>query len=795
MGKYVTYIDITGADDKELMDISKKNLLSLNLEEMKAIRDYFKSLGRNPTDCEIETIAQTWSEHCWHKVFRAEIEYIEEGKKKKKEKITLLKEIKKVTEKLKKKWCVSVFEDNAGIIKFNNEYGIAFKVETHNHPSALEPYGGAGTGIGGVIRDILGVGLGAAPILNTDVFCFGMQDVVYEKLPPGVLHPKRIFRGVVSGVRDYGNRMGIPTASGAIIFDDGYQNNCLVFCGTVGIIPLKMSRKNVLENDYIVLVGGRTGRDGIHGATFSSASLTADLSTNVVQIGNPIVEKKMMDVLLKARDEGLYNAITDCGAGGLSSAVGEMGKDIGAKVMLETVPLKQEGLLPWEIWVSESQERMVLSVPERKLKRLLDIFKSEDVEATVIGQFVKTGILEITYRGEQVCKLDMEFLHKGLPRKKMKAYFSVNNTSRFDKNPEVIKGVDWPARILKVLSNPNIASKEEVVNQYDHEVQALTVVKPFTGMDKNGPSDAVVLKPLYDEYKGIAVGCGINPFYGKYDPYLMAGCCIEEALRNVIAVGAAPDYVAILDNFCWGDVNDMEQLGSLVRCVKGCRDFALKYKLPFISGKDSLNNFFVDEKTGIKTSIPGTLLISAVGIVEDIRKTVTSDFKAYGSYVYLCGRTLREMGGSQYYECFNIKGGRVPRPVPEKALPLMRKIHIAIKKGIISACHDCSDGGLITAIIEMAMGGEKGVEIFIDRIETEDKSIETVLFSESQGRFVVEVESRDKKKFERTLKGSDVSHIGRVIEEREIRIFEGNRLLFTILLDDAMKAWRSGVKW
>ncbi len=795
MNRRALEISVVGACDGTLLEISEKNLLALNLGEMKAIRDYFSKAGRNPTDCEIETIAQTWSEHCCHKIFRAEIEYEEKiGGQCHREKITLLKEIKRATEKMNSGLCVSVFKDNAGIIRFDDSHGLAFKVETHNHPSALEPYGGAGTGTGGVIRDVLGAGKGARPVLNTDVFCFGMQDVSYEELPKGVLHPRRIFRGVVSGVRDYGNRMGIPTASGAIVFDREYQNNSLVFCGTVGVIPLAQVEKSVEQNDFIVLIGGKTGRDGIHGATFSSISLDASISTSVVQIGNPIVEKKMMDVLMTARDEGLYNFITDCGAGGLSSAVGEMGSDTGAIVNLEKVPLKYEQLYPWEIWISESQERMVLSVPERKIKRLLDLFASEDVEATVIGRFVKTGRLKLSYENDVVCDIDMDFLHKGIPKQRLSAQFSAGRKGAAERR-RVPKITGWKEAVLKILASPNVASRETVIRQYDHEVQARTVVKPLTGMEGKGPSDAAVMKLFYDGYRGFAVGCGLNPFYGKIDPYHMAGCCIEEALRNLVAVGADPCQAAVLDNFCWGDVNGKKELGTLVRCVRGCRDFAVQYGLPFISGKDSLNNFFIDEETGVKTSIPGTLLISAVGIVPDVRLSMTSDFKESGNFLYVCGKTRREMGGSEYNRVFGISGGDVPEAVPPEAMFLMKKLHFCIGGGIIKACHDCSDGGLAVALMEMAMGGGRGAEVFIDRIVSDDVAVETLLFSESQGRFVVEVDAESAGRFEKIMGGAVIANVGRVSDDREVWVFHGGEKLFSLDVEEAGNVWRSGLQW
>ncbi|HOJ38904.1 MAG TPA: AIR synthase-related protein, partial [bacterium] len=548
----VKEINLLKASESELVALSQKHLLSLDLKEMKAIQRHFQRLGRNPTDCELETIAQTWSEHCVHKTFKAVINY-HDGLEKRTRKVVCLNEIARVTRRLRKRWCLSVFQDNAGIIEFTDGWAVAFKVETHNHPSALEPYGGAGTGVGGVIRDILGVGLGAKPILNTDVFCFGPLDFSAEELPEGVLHPRRIFKGVVSGVRDYGNRMGIPTANGAIIFDPGYVYNCLVFCGTVGIMPENKIFKKVSVGDLIVVAGGRTGRDGIHGATFSSASLNKNIPTSVVQIGNPIVEKKLLDVLMVARDLNLYRAITDCGAGGLSSAIGEMARDTGAVVWLERVPLKYADLAPWEIWLSESQERMVLAVPPENEERLVSLFQNEDVEATVIGQFTDSGQLLLKYHDHTVGELNLNFLHHGLPRRKLQAYFHPRPPARI--TPE---NVEWKETLRQLLTDPVIASKEVVIRQYDHEVQAQTIIKPLTGVEQSGPSDAVVLKPLAESWAGVVVGCGINPFYGEIDPYAMAGCSLEEAIRNVVCVGGDPFRVALLDNFCWGETSQPE---------------------------------------------------------------------------------------------------------------------------------------------------------------------------------------------------------------------------------------------
>ncbi|MDD5155253.1 MAG: phosphoribosylformylglycinamidine synthase subunit PurS, partial [Candidatus Omnitrophica bacterium] len=496
-------VDLSSVSGRKLQEISQKGQLFLNLNEMLKIKEYFRSLGRNPTDCELETIAQTWSEHCWHKTFRGKIRYTEKlsgPKTKRKTKLinNLLKStIMKATRELDKPWCVSVFKDNSGVIRFDDKYNVCFKVETHNHPSALEPFGGANTGIGGVIRDPLGTGLGAKPILNTDVFCFGLPEHLFSELPQGALHPKRVMKGVVSGVRDYGNKMGIPTVNGAVLFHERFVGNPLVYCGTVGIMPKDKSFKKARPGDLVVVVGGRTGRDGIHGATFSSGELTHEsetVSSGAVQIGNPIQEKKMVDTILQARDQGLYSAITDCGAGGLSSAVGEMGQDLGAEVYLEKVPLKYQGLSYSEIWISESQERMVLAVPKENKARLLEVFARENVEATVIGKFTDTGKLKLFYEGNQVCDLDMYFLHEGLPQIEKKAIFIQTR----HKEPKSKCPGNLTPHLLKLLSHYDICSKEWIIRQYDHEVQGGSVLKPLSGICNDGPSDASVSRPFLD---------------------------------------------------------------------------------------------------------------------------------------------------------------------------------------------------------------------------------------------------------------------------------------------------------
>ncbi len=597
--------------DAALCDVGK--LFCLSPDEVRAAAKYYDKLGSKPTDVELETLAQSWSEHCVHKTFKAKYDF--DGRVID----NLLKStIARATKQLDKPWCLSVFVDNSGVIDFDGENAVCFKVETHNHPSAVEPYGGAATGLGGVIRDVLGTGLSARPIFNTDVFCFGEPDMPYEDLPAGALHPRRVFKGVRAGVADYGNRIGIPTVNGAVLFDERYTGNPLVYCGTAGIMPVWAAQPGKQSpGDLVVVMGGKTGRDGIHGVTFSSEALSeksTEQSFSSVQIGNPIVEKRMIEAIIQARDERLFVRITDVGGGGLSSAVGEMGESTGAKVHLDRVPLKYSGLSYAEIWISESQERMVLAVPPRNLKRLLEICRGEGVEATAIGEFTDDKKLTLYYKDHLVCDLDMEFLHGGRPQLELKATYKPSN------HPEPT--FPCPPRLdddlLQLLGRWNTCSKEWVIRQYDHEVQGASVLKPLVGKLSDGPGDAAIVRPVPDSKRGVIVACGINPAYSDIDTYAMAASAIDEAVRNVIAAGGSLDRLALLDNFCWGSAKDEQALGALVRAAQACADLSLIYETPFISGKDSLNNQF---RVGDKVvSIPHTLLISAFGVMVRRRK-------------------------------------------------------------------------------------------------------------------------------------------------------------------------------
>ncbi|HLD69762.1 MAG TPA: phosphoribosylformylglycinamidine synthase subunit PurL, partial [Candidatus Omnitrophota bacterium] len=645
-------------------------------------------------------------------------------------------------------------------------------------------------------RDSLGTGLGAKPICNTDVFCFAPPDMSFKELPSGTLHPKRVMKGVVAGVRDYGNKMGIPTVNGAILFDKKFVGNPLVFCGNVGLIPKDKVVKSVQENDLIVVAGGRTGRDGIHGATFSSGELTEEsevISSGAVQIGNPIAEKKVMDVLLQARDQNLYNAITDCGAGGLSSAVGEMAQDLGCRVDLEKVPLKYQGLKYAEIWISESQERMVLAVPPSKIAAFLKIFSDENVEAAVIGEFTGSKQCELFFEGSQVADLSMEFLHRGIPKVTKEAVFALPKL----KNPKFPCPMDLTKKLFEVLSHDNVASKEWVVRQYDHEVQGTSVLKPFVGVNTDGPSDAAVLRPRLNTNKGIAVSNGINVRFGMIDPFWMAASVIDEAIRQIIAVGGNLGQIAILDNFCWGNPDKPDRLGSLVRAAEGCYKTAIGFQVPFISGKDSLYNEYMEK--GKSLAIPGTLLISAVGIIEDVTKVVSMDFKKAGNLIYVVGETFDELGGSIYLDTFGLLGENVPKVNSGGGARIFQRVSNSIEKGLVRSAHDCSEGGLGAALAEMAFAGGLGATVRLDQVPfknlngTKERN-DTILFSESNSRFVVEVERDKKEYFEQCLKGVSFAQIGRVEESPEFVVYGlDQKVCVKTFIDVLKQAWQKSL--
>ncbi|MEO1288562.1 MAG: phosphoribosylformylglycinamidine synthase subunit PurL, partial [Chloroflexota bacterium] len=793
----VETITLRDADDEQLLSISKERRLSLDLIEMKALQQWYLNEGREPTDIELEMVAQTWSEHCVHKTFKAKIHFEDENGNVDIVDGLIQQYLKAATDKVNKDWVYSAFVDNAGIVRFNDEFDLAFKAETHNHPSALEPFGGANTGVGGVVRDVLGVS--AKPIANTDILCFGPQDLPDSELPDGVLHPRRIQAGVVHGIEDYGNKMGIPTVNGAIVYDKGYTANPLVFCGCVGILPHGSHVTDPQAGDYIVVLGGRTGRDGLRGATFSSMEMdisTSEIASISVQIGHPINEKQVQEVILRARDEQLYNAITDCGAGGLSSAVGEMGETLGATVQLQTIPLKYAGLRPWEIWLSEAQERMVMAVAPENWERLKQIADGQDVEITNIGTFGNDGRIVLHYGDETVCDIGVDLLHECLPRRELHAKWSKPQVEEISSASDI----DLKETLLKLLAHPNIRSKEDVVRRYDHEVQGGTVVKPFVGVEQHVGGDATVIVPIETKHnvgeesesvQGFALSIGVCPQYTALDPYAMGWAAIDEAFRNLVAVGADPDQVALLDNFSWGNPNLPDRLGSLVLASKACHDAAIAYNAPFISGKDSLNNEYADAD-GTRHAIPGTLVISAMGIVPDVTKTVTMDLKQAGNLLYVIGKTNNEMGGSHFNMIHNIDGGRVPQP-NENAINTMRVLHQAIQEGLVISCHDVSEGGIAVALAEMCIAGGLGAEVetadFKQYLPSEFSNVN--LFSETSTRFIVEVQDVNITKFEDFMQSIPYGELGSVWNSSILQI-RGihNKVEIEISLAELERAYR-----
>ncbi len=818
-------IPIRNADDDRLIAISEERRLALDLAEMQAIRAFYRREQREPTDLELEMLAQTWSEHCVHKTFKALIEYEEltpDGVPIPDSRRTidsLLKTfIRGATEQVNKPWVRSAFVDNAGIIAFDDRFDLAFKVETHNHPSALEPFGGANTGVGGVIRDVIGVS--ARPIANTDVLCFGPADLPFDALPAGVLHPQRIADGVIAGIEDYGNKMGIPTVNGAIVYDPGYTANPLVFCGCLGLLPTGAHRNRPRPGDLVVVIGGRTGRDGLRGATFSSMEMdhrTGQVAGAAVQIGHPIHEKQALEAVLQARDRGLYTAITDCGAGGLSSAVGEMAADLGAEIHLERAPLKYAGLRPWEIWLSEAQERMVLAVPPVHWPALQALCAGLDVEAVALGRFTGDRRLTIRYAGRVVGEMDVDFLHHGIPRRRLRAVWQrpARDLAAETQRPSPFVFSAVPAslersaeagaaaqQLLALLASPNIRSKEDVVRRYDHEVQAATVVKPFVGRSMAGPSDAAVLDLRFAtgrgraggaghqesdvRSQGVALAAGICSARNGVDPYDAAWAAVDEAFRNCVAVGADPDRIALLDNFCWGNPNLPDRLGGLVRCAWGCHDAAVAYAAPFISGKDSLNN----EYTGVdgrKHAIPGTLLISALGIVPDVACTVTSDLKAAGDRIYLVDAMMARGGAAH--------SASSPSPDRGREVGVYRALHAAMRAGLVRACHDLSEGGLAVAAAEMVIGGGLGMVLRLADVLGPFEHDDTRLFGETSGRLLVEVAPHHAAAFEACLAGQPCAAVGEVIAEPCLHVLGGSgEPALTVALAALEDAWRGHIR-
>ncbi len=823
-------------EDAGLQALSDTKVLALTIPEMHAIKAYYSDPNRRydraeaglpvePTDVELEVIAQTWSEHCKHKIFAATIEYTDDKGQKEVFHSLYKTFIKAATEAIRPKapWLKSVFTDNAGIIAFVDGWDIAMKAETHNSPSALDPYGGAMTGIVGVNRDILGCGMGCRPIFNTDVFCFASP--FYAKpIPEKLHHPRRILKEVHRGVKDGGNESGIPTVNGSIVFDDRFLGKPLVFCGTGGLLPSHINgkptwQKSILPGDRILMAGGRIGKDGIHGATFSSAAMTEASPTSAVQIGDPITQKKLSDFLLEARDLELYRFVTDNGAGGLSSSLGEMARECGGcRIHLDLAPLKYAGMDPWEILVSEAQERMSFAVPPENLAAFCELAVRRGVEATDLGDFTDNGNFEAYFKGKLVCRLEMDFLHDGNPKLQLKARWTPPRHS--EPPPSFWASRDLKADALDLLSALNICSKESWVRQYDHEVQGMSVIKPFVGEKADGPSDAAVIRPIYSRKEGLAISHGIVPRYSDIDTYHMTACAIDEAVRNMVAVGARPGTIAGLDNFCWPDPvesaatpDGQYKLAQLVRSNQALYDYCLAYSLPLISGKDSMKNDYGRGKDRI--SVPPTLLFTAIAVLDDVEKTITMDAKAAGDGIYVLGITHDEMGASEYFLRQGFIGNKVPKVDAVSALALYNRLADAIALGIVRSAHDCSDGGFFIALAEVCMAGRLGALVDLSAMPIGDVGVDASagsgigagaseksllpngvkLFSESQSRFVVTVTPEHRTQFEKLMAGLPSGRLGEVTAEPILTVQDRGQALFSASLEEMFSSWRRPLDW
>tara|TARA_B100000902_G_scaffold13299_1_gene16141 strand:+ start:147 stop:3188 length:3042 start_codon:yes stop_codon:yes gene_type:complete len=811
--------------DEHLIEISDTGLLALNLIEMKAIQAHYRNpevhkirssrgLPPNaPTDVELECLAQSWSEHCKHKIFAAHIHHVDHETGEDSEIDSLFKtHIMNPALEMQEEvdWLLSLFHDNSGVIEWTEDWSLCMKAETHNSPSALDPYGGAMTGIVGVNRDILGTGLGARPIANTDVFCFGPPDFK-DNLPDGLFHPSRVMRGVHAGVRAGGNESGIPTVNGAIVFDDRYIGKPLVYCGTVGILPrlLPDGRESHIKTptpgDLIYMVGGRVGSDGIHGATFSSLELTDESPSSAVQIGDPITQKKMLDMLLEARDAGQIQVITDNGAGGLSSSVGEMAElTKGADLDLAAVPLKQAGLSSWEILVSESQERMTVGVREEDAAAFEALAALHEVEATIVGTFTDSGTFLVRHGDAVVADLPISFLHDGCPQLQLESEWRTpeHKPIQFPEQPTP-KGM---GQILcDLLSRPNIATKEWWVRSYDHEVIAQSVIKPFGGVNHDAPGDAAVIAPLHGDTRGAVISCGIVPRYSDLDAYSMAAASIDEAVRNAVCVGVNLDRMAGLDNFCWPDPVESEKtpdgrykLAQLVRANRALDDVCRAYGLPCISGKDSMKNDATLE--GRKISVPPTLLFSLIGDQPDVRTATSSDFKKSGDSIYIVGETRQELGASEFSFMLRDQtggesgiGGRVPSIEPERNLGAYRALTAAMRNGLVASAHDCSDGGLASALAESCFGVDAGASVDIGALRGHDDELDAwgALFGESLGRILVSVKPEDMTSFESAMQETACTHIGIVGESDDLVIKDAGNPILEFSISELRSAWKN----
>ncbi|OYT57893.1 MAG: phosphoribosylformylglycinamidine synthase subunit PurL [Candidatus Aenigmatarchaeota archaeon] len=758
-------INLRDATDEELKKISKETGVGLSLEEMQVIKDFFIKRGRNPTDVELQALGQSWSEHCSYKTSKPIL--------------------KKFIFNIDAPQNILVIKEDAGVVEFDNDHAYVVALESHNHPSAVEPYGGAATGIGGILRDV--VCMGAQPIALIDPLFFGRLDYEYKKLPKGVKHPLYLFSGVVSGIRDYGNRVGIPTTTGMIHFNNSYIGNCLVNVGCVGIVKKNEIIRSAVKNpdDVFILLGGKTGRDGIHGVTFASAELdesSESESRGAVQVGDPITKEPLIHVCLEANKKGLLTGMKDLGGGGLSCASGEMALagGCGVKINLDKVPLKEKDMAPWEIWVSESQERMLVTARPENVDKIMELCKLWDVEANVIGHATKSKKAEVYYKGVKVVDMDIEFFVDS-PVYHRKYVIEKKNIP--ETNVEEPK--DYEKIILDLLSSLNIASKESVIRQYDHEVRASTVIKPMQGkIGSYTHGDAAVIKPLEESYRGIALSADVNPNFTEIDPFWGSASAVDEVCRNLASVGARPHSFADCLNF--GNPEKPDRLGVFYESCRGLGYIAKSLGIPFVSGNVSFYNEYIEGPVAPTPTVLG------VGIVKDIRKTCTTDLKKEGDLLYIIGETKKEMGGSEYYKLLNAQSPTVPKVNPENLKNSINAVCTAIEGNLVKSCHDISEGGLAVCVAEMMIGGDVGVEIDVG--DMSDIRTDYKLFSESNTRWVVEIEEKKKEEFEKLMKRNSVKFfkLG-VVSGRGLVIKNKGKKIVDIPIDKIKKVWNSGI--
>jgi len=759
-------IDIFSATDRQLVDISNKMGLALAEAEMKRIQEYFKLKNRNPTDIELQALGQAWSEHCCYKSSKVPLKKYIYG----------IKEDKIIA------------REDAGVIEFDNNHFYCAALESHNHPSAVEPYGGAATGVGGIVRDI--VCMGARPIAYIDPLFFGPLDYPIEKLSKGVKHPIFLFKGVVDGIRDYGNRIGVPTLSGQVYFHEGYTGNCLVNVGCIGVMEKKelIHSRAKAEGNIYVYVGGKTGRDGIHGVTFASAELTdesEESSRSAVQVGDPITKEPVIHATLECNRKGLLEGLKDFGGGGLSCVCGELAYDagLGAQIRLDNVPLKEEGLSPWEIWISESQERMMFLVKPENVEKVLHICKQWDVTGVVIGEVIKEKITRVFYKEEKILELDLDFFTGGPVYDSCTRPYAEPKVEQIQKKEKEFEMPEIKDSLLNLLSSQNIASKDWVIRQYDHEVQGNTVINPLNGkLGFESHGDASVIKPLDDSFRGLAITADVNPRFMERDPYWGACSAVDEVCRNLVSVGAKPDSLCDCLNF--GNPEKPERMGEFYEACRGLGDMAKSLSLPYVSGNVSFYN------ESIKTSVPPTPEILGIGIVTDIRKCVTTDFKNEDNPIYLIGKkTEKEMGGSEYYKILGFDGGIVPKTDLDVLKNCMNGILKSIDKGYVASCHDISEGGIAICISEMAIGGDIGAILDISSIG-DDLRNDFKLFSESNTRWIIEVKSKKQKDFEKILKSQKTPYvlIGKT-KSKNLVISDNENILIDCNIDMLRDKW------